>query len=158
MFYLFYVFITQFLSLLKLVWFFILFYLHIKTNITSQKQPYCRLAEKLAPRNVSHDDRKLEKIGALFITVLWTWCIDIDCVVCRLNYLLAGGLHPVGFHVLNIGLHCVISALMIDVFTILIAGFASDGKAKRLAHFPKASVLAALFFAAHPVHTESVSR
>lgn len=59
---------------------------------------------------------------------------------------------------LNIGLHCVISALMVDVFTILIAGFACDGKAKRLAHFPKASVLAALLFAAHPVHTESVSR
>lgn len=81
-----------------------------------------------------------------------------DCVVCRLNYLLAGGLHPVGFHVLNIGLHCVISALMIDVFAILIAGLACEGKAKRSAHVPKASVLAALFFAAHPVHTESVSR
>ncbi|KAF4087339.1 hypothetical protein AMELA_G00094670 [Ameiurus melas] len=34
----------------------------------------------------------------------------------RLNYLLAGGLHPSGFHVLNIGLHCVISAFMIDVY------------------------------------------
>lgn len=63
-----------------------------------------------------------------------------------------------GFHVLNIGLHCVISALMIDVFAILIAGLACEGKAKRSAHVPKASVLAALFFAAHPVHTESVSR
>ncbi|KAK2850250.1 hypothetical protein Q7C36_009033 [Tachysurus vachellii] len=75
----------------------------------------------------------------------------------RLNYLLAGGLHPVGFHVLNIGLHCVISALMIDVFAILIAGLACNGKDKRPAHLPKASVLAALFFAAHPVHTESVA-
>lgn len=75
----------------------------------------------------------------------------------RLNYLLAGGLHPVGFHVLNIGLHCVISALMIDVFAILIAGLACDGKAKRLAQLPTASVLAALFFATHPVHTESVA-
>lgn len=65
-----------------------------------------------------------------------------------------------GFHVLNIGFHCVISALMIDVFAVLIAGLGCDGKAmgKRLAQFPKASVLAALFFAAHPVHTESVSR
>lgn len=59
---------------------------------------------------------------------------------------------------LNIGLHCVISALMIDVFAILIAGLACDGKAKRLTHLPKASVLAALFFAAHPIHTESVSK
>lgn len=59
---------------------------------------------------------------------------------------------------LNIGLHCVISVLMIDVFAILIAGLACDGKAKKLAHLPKASVLAALLFAAHPVHTESVSK
>lgn len=63
-----------------------------------------------------------------------------------------------GFHVLNISLHCVISALMIDVFAILIAGSACEGKEKRLAHLPRASVLAALFFAAHPVHTESVSK
>uniref|UniRef100_A0A3B1KAC8 dolichyl-phosphate-mannose--protein mannosyltransferase n=1 Tax=Astyanax mexicanus TaxID=7994 RepID=A0A3B1KAC8_ASTMX len=75
----------------------------------------------------------------------------------RLNYLLAGGLYPVGFHVLNIGLHCVISALMIDVFATLIGGLACDGTAKRLGHVPKASLLAALFFAAHPVHTESVA-
>lgn len=78
--------------------------------------------------------------------------------MCRLNYLLAGGLHPVGFHVLNISLHCVISVLMIDVFAILIAGLACDGKSKKLAHLPKASVLAALLFASHPVHTESVSK
>ncbi|XP_037395369.1 protein O-mannosyl-transferase TMTC4 isoform X3 [Pygocentrus nattereri] len=75
----------------------------------------------------------------------------------RLNYLLAGGLHPVGFHMLNIGLHCIISALMIDVFAILIGGLACDEKATRLAHVPKASLLAALFFAVHPVHTESVA-
>lgn len=75
----------------------------------------------------------------------------------RLNYLLAGGLYPVGFHMLNISLHCVISALMIDVFAILIGGLACDGTARRLTHVPKASLLAALFFAAHPVHTESVA-
>lgn len=77
---------------------------------------------------------------------------------CRLNYLLAGGLHPVGFHVLNIILHAVISALMIDVFAILIGGLAYDEKGRMLNHAPKTSQLAALFFAAHPVHTESVSR
>ena len=77
---------------------------------------------------------------------------------CRLNYLLAGGLHPVGFHVLNIILHAVISALMIDMFAILIGGLAYDEKDRMLNHAPKTSLLAALFFAAHPVHTESVSR
>ncbi|XP_005733994.1 protein O-mannosyl-transferase TMTC4 [Pundamilia nyererei] len=76
----------------------------------------------------------------------------------RLNYLVAGGLHPVGFHVLNIILHAVISALMIDVFAVLIGGLAYDEKGRILNHAPKTSLLAAIFFAAHPVHTESVSR
>lgn len=71
---------------------------------------------------------------------------------------MAGGLHPVGFHVLNIGLHSLISALMIDMFSVLIGGLAYDGNGNRLNHAPKASLLAGLLFAAHPVHTESVSR
>ncbi|XP_056321437.1 protein O-mannosyl-transferase TMTC4 isoform X1 [Danio aesculapii] len=75
----------------------------------------------------------------------------------RINYLLAGGLHPVGFHVLNVALHCIISVLMIDVFAILIGGPVQDGKGAKLSLPPKASFLAALFFAAHPVHTESVA-
>lgn len=76
----------------------------------------------------------------------------------RINYLLAGGLHPIGFHTLNVALHCVISMLMIDVFAILIGGLVHDGRGAKLNLSPKASFLAALFFAAHPVHTESVSR
>ncbi|XP_067111249.1 protein O-mannosyl-transferase TMTC4 isoform X3 [Osmerus mordax] len=75
----------------------------------------------------------------------------------RLNYLVAGGLHPVGFHVLNIVLHAVISALMIDVFDILIGGLAYDGEGRRLYQAPKTSLLAALLFGVHPVHTESVA-
>uniref|UniRef100_A0A673KYS8 dolichyl-phosphate-mannose--protein mannosyltransferase n=1 Tax=Sinocyclocheilus rhinocerous TaxID=307959 RepID=A0A673KYS8_9TELE len=75
----------------------------------------------------------------------------------RINYLLAGGLHPIGFHVLNVALHCVISVLMIDVFAILIGGLVHDGRGVKLNLSPKASFLAALFFAAHPVHTESVA-
>uniref|UniRef100_A0AAY4EF07 Dolichyl-phosphate-mannose--protein mannosyltransferase n=1 Tax=Denticeps clupeoides TaxID=299321 RepID=A0AAY4EF07_9TELE len=75
----------------------------------------------------------------------------------RMNYLLAGGLHPVGFHVLNIALHCVISALMIDVFAILIGGLTYDSKGRRLNQVPRSSLLAALLFAVHPVHTESVA-
>uniref|UniRef100_A0A8C2CUI4 dolichyl-phosphate-mannose--protein mannosyltransferase n=1 Tax=Cyprinus carpio TaxID=7962 RepID=A0A8C2CUI4_CYPCA len=75
----------------------------------------------------------------------------------RINYLLAGGLHPIGFHVLNVALHCVISVLMIDVFAILIGGLVHDGRGAKLSLSPKASFLAALFFASHPVHTESVA-
>lgn len=77
--------------------------------------------------------------------------------VFRLNYLLAGGLHPVGFHVLNIVLHAVVSALMIDVFAILTGGLARDEKGGMLNCAPKTSLLASLLFATHPVHTESVS-
>ncbi|XP_061083229.1 protein O-mannosyl-transferase TMTC4 isoform X1 [Conger conger] len=75
----------------------------------------------------------------------------------RLNYFLAGGLHPVGFHVINIALHSAISVLMIDVFAVLIGGLAYDGNGRRLNQAPKASSLAALLFAVHPVHTESVA-
>uniref|UniRef100_A0A672I5U7 dolichyl-phosphate-mannose--protein mannosyltransferase n=1 Tax=Salarias fasciatus TaxID=181472 RepID=A0A672I5U7_SALFA len=73
----------------------------------------------------------------------------------RLNYLVAGGLHPVGFHVLNIVLHAVVSALMNDVFAILIGGLDHDEQGRTLNHAPKTSLLAAIFFAAHPIHTES---
>ncbi|XP_061580646.1 protein O-mannosyl-transferase TMTC4 [Cololabis saira] len=75
----------------------------------------------------------------------------------RLNYLVAGGLHPVGFHVLNIVLHAVISALMMDVFAVLIGGLAHDEGGRTLNLAPKTSFLAAVLFAAHPVHTESVA-
>lgn len=88
----------------------------------------------------------------LFLVILAVTCFP------RINYLLAGGLHPIGFHMLNVALHCVISVLMIDVFAILIGGLVHDGRGAKLNLCPKASFLAALFFAAHPVHTESVSR
>lgn len=47
---------------------------------------------------------------------------------------------------------------MIDMFSILIGGLDYDDKGRTLNHAPKTSLLAAIFFAAHPVHTESVSR
>lgn len=81
----------------------------------------------------------------------------LTVVTFRLNYLLVGGLHPVGFHVLNILLHAVISALMIDMFAILTGGLSYDEKGKIQNLAPKTSLLAALFFAVHPVHTESVA-
>ncbi|XP_051998289.1 protein O-mannosyl-transferase TMTC4-like isoform X4 [Xyrauchen texanus] len=77
--------------------------------------------------------------------------------ITRINYLLAGGLYPVGFHMLNITLHCLISVFMVDVFAILFGGPAQCGRGVILNLSPKASFLAALFFAAHPVHTESVA-
>ncbi|XP_062904450.1 protein O-mannosyl-transferase TMTC4 isoform X3 [Mobula hypostoma] len=75
----------------------------------------------------------------------------------RLNYLVAGGLHPIGFHVVNIALHSVISVMMLDVFSVLLGGRVHDERGKLLDKAPKASFLAALLFAVHPVHTESVA-
>ncbi|XP_072884904.1 protein O-mannosyl-transferase TMTC4 isoform X1 [Hemitrygon akajei] len=75
----------------------------------------------------------------------------------RLNYLVAGGLHPIGFHVVNIALHSVISVMMLDVFSVLLGGLVHDERGKLLNKAPKASFLAALLFAVHPVHTESVA-
>ncbi|CAG07292.1 unnamed protein product, partial [Tetraodon nigroviridis] len=75
----------------------------------------------------------------------------------RLNYLLAGGLNPSGFHVLNIILHAAVSALMFDVFAILTGGLAYDERGRMLNLAPKTSLLAGLLFAAHPIHTESVA-
>ncbi|KAM9319222.1 protein O-mannosyl-transferase TMTC4 [Gastrophryne carolinensis] len=74
----------------------------------------------------------------------------------RLNYSLAGGLHPIGFHVVNIILHCLVAILMLDVFSLLFSSWAAD-KLKKSIYAPKCALLSALFFAAHPVHTECVS-
>ena len=62
----------------------------------------------------------------------------------RLNYLL-GGLHPYGFHVVNVLLHLVATLL----FTYCC----------RTVIFRKSSsaLFAGLLFAVHPVHTEAVS-
>ncbi|XP_075056061.1 protein O-mannosyl-transferase TMTC4 isoform X2 [Mixophyes fleayi] len=73
----------------------------------------------------------------------------------RINYSLAGGLHPIGFHVGNIILHCVVSVLMFDVFSLLFGG--TSDKGKKIIYAPKAALLSALLFAVHPVHTECVA-
>ncbi|XP_058132437.1 protein O-mannosyl-transferase TMTC4 isoform X2 [Dasypus novemcinctus] len=75
----------------------------------------------------------------------------------RINYYLSGGFHPVGFHVVNILLHCGISVLMVDVFSVVFGGLQYTSKGRRLNLAPRASLLAALLFAVHPVHTECVA-
>ncbi|XP_071991603.1 protein O-mannosyl-transferase TMTC4 [Engystomops pustulosus] len=74
----------------------------------------------------------------------------------RISYALAGGLHPVGFHLINIILHCIVSVLMLDVFSLLFNGGTCD-KGKKIKYVPKAALLSALLFAVHPVHTECVA-
>ena len=61
------------------------------------------------------------------------------------------------FHVVNILLHGGISVLMVDVFSVLFGGLQYSSRGRRLNLAPRSSLLAALLFAAHPVHTECVS-
>nr|XP_005007211.1 transmembrane and TPR repeat-containing protein 4 isoform X3 [Cavia porcellus] len=75
----------------------------------------------------------------------------------RLNYYLSGGFHPAGFHVVNILLHGGVSVLMVDVFSVLFGGLQFTSKGQRAHLAPRASFLAALLFAVHPVHTECVA-
>ncbi|XP_066524485.1 protein O-mannosyl-transferase TMTC2 [Hoplias malabaricus] len=61
----------------------------------------------------------------------------------RLNYVL-GGLNPWGYHLLNVALHCCVTALFAAFCRLLIGGGCW-------------SLLAGLLFASHPIHTEAVS-
>ncbi|XP_045139720.1 protein O-mannosyl-transferase TMTC4 isoform X2 [Echinops telfairi] len=75
----------------------------------------------------------------------------------RMNYYWSGGFHPMGFHVVNLLLHSGISVLLVDVFSVLLGGLQYTSKGRRLNLAPRASLLAALLFSVHPVHTECVA-
>lgn len=70
----------------------------------------------------------------------------------RWNYWLAGGLHPWGFHFVNVILHAVVSSLSLLVFNeVFKEGQTKGGKVSKM------GFLCALLFTIHPIHTESVS-
>uniref|UniRef100_A0A4W2GY87 dolichyl-phosphate-mannose--protein mannosyltransferase n=1 Tax=Bos indicus x Bos taurus TaxID=30522 RepID=A0A4W2GY87_BOBOX len=75
----------------------------------------------------------------------------------RMNYYLSGGFHPVSFHVVNIALHGGVCVLLVDVFSVLFGGLQYTSRGRRLNLAPRSSLLAALLFAVHPVHTECVA-
>lgn len=70
-------------------------------------------------------------------------------ILSRLNYLVSG-LQPFSFHVVNIILHGIVSALILKVMGIVLTKILED-------EAPKTAFLSALLFAVHPIHTESVS-
>ncbi|XP_033699583.1 protein O-mannosyl-transferase TMTC4 isoform X2 [Tursiops truncatus] len=78
----------------------------------------------------------------------------LTVLVFRMNCYLSGGFHPLSFHVVNILLHSGISILLVDVFSVLFGGLQYTSKGRRLNLAPRSSLLAALLFAVHPVHTE----
>lgn len=64
----------------------------------------------------------------------------------RLNYLF-GGLHPWGYHLVNVLLHCFATFLLIRVARLILPKTKSNiGEA-----------VSGLLFAAHPIHTEAVA-
>ncbi|KAK6633963.1 hypothetical protein RUM44_004570 [Polyplax serrata] len=63
----------------------------------------------------------------------------------RWNYAAVGGLHPRGFHLVNIALHILISFLIWSVSLIIL------GKNKLFIGF-----LASVLFSVHPIHSEAV--
>ncbi|XP_031568879.1 protein O-mannosyl-transferase TMTC4-like [Actinia tenebrosa] len=70
----------------------------------------------------------------------------------RWNYWLAGGLHPWGFHFVNVILHAVVSCLSLLVFNEVFSEKQTQG-----GKVSKTGFLCALLFTIHPIHTESVA-
>lgn len=70
----------------------------------------------------------------------------------RLNFWLSGGLEPLGFHLVNVCLHVAVSLLYLHTCTIICA----HAREKQSLHETLTPTIAALLFAVHPVHTESV--
>eukprot|EP00057_Strongylocentrotus_purpuratus_P016302 XP_011670776.1 PREDICTED: transmembrane and TPR repeat-containing protein 4 [Strongylocentrotus purpuratus] len=76
----------------------------------------------------------------------------------RINYF-AGGLHPWGFHLVNILLHATVSVLVLPVSSALLTVVTDVGKGgdEGFLECPRASLLCAILFAVHPIHTENVA-
>ena len=71
----------------------------------------------------------------------------------RLNFWLAGGLQPYSFHFVNVCLHVAVSVLYFHTCTIICV----CAREKQSLHETLLTpLIAALLFAVHPIHTESV--
>ena len=74
----------------------------------------------------------------------------------RLNYWTAGGYNAVGFHLVNIILHVFNCILSLRVFSVIFGGISVSKQGKKVFSSPRASFLASILFAVHPIHTENV--
>lgn len=75
----------------------------------------------------------------------------------KLNYYFAEGLHPWGFHFVNIAVHTMVCVLFLFVFDIIFGTVDGHYDISFKMKSPRASLLTSLYFTSHPVHTESVS-
>ncbi|XP_046569570.1 protein O-mannosyl-transferase TMTC4-like [Haliotis rubra] len=106
-------------------------------------------------------------LTAIFSHDFWGQLLDekshksyrpITVMTYRWNYAWAGGLHPRGFHVVNIVLHGLVSIIFLAVFSVLMSGYQVDQESARpVFASPRAALLCAVLFAVHPIHTESVA-
>lgn len=70
----------------------------------------------------------------------------------RWNFFLSGGLFPMGFHIVNVILHGIVSLVFLSAFSVLLSHHLNSSTSNS-----KAAFLCAVLFAVHPVHSESVS-
>jgi len=117
--------------------------------ITVPALPLCMLQFKADTQEQTQFVCSTEELAA--------WC-HCGLGMCRLSYWIAGGLYATGFHIVNIFLHGVVSITFLFFVSFILGdgqSYSSDG------HFlfphPNTSLLAAVLFAIHPIHTESVS-
>lgn len=73
----------------------------------------------------------------------------LTIITFRWNYWLAGGLHPFGFHLVNVLLHAAASMLYLEVCSKLLNGYQKK--------ITSSAFLAAFLFSVHPAHVENVS-
>ncbi|EDO43484.1 predicted protein [Nematostella vectensis] len=109
------------------------------------------------------DLRPEAPIWTLFIHDFWGGKLDsneshksyrpLTVLTFRLNYWLANGYHPWGFHFVNVVLHAVVSMLSLRIYAV----FFEDRVRMKTGQVSQASFLCSLIFAVHPVHTESVA-
>ncbi|KAG1660756.1 Transmembrane and TPR repeat-containing protein 4 [Nymphon striatum] len=78
----------------------------------------------------------------------------------RLNHWLHGSLEPHVFHLANIILHALVCVLVIPLFATVLSTSCKSRNFSFIDAYrcsPRASLLCAILFATHPIHTESVA-
>lgn len=73
----------------------------------------------------------------------------ITVLTFRWNYFI-GGLNPIGYHLVNVLLHSLVSVLFLNFCTRIFHGYLT-------LQTSSLSLLCGLFFAVHPIHTEAVA-
>lgn len=116
------------------------------SNVSSWNSFNTELTEWFSMLSVpSLAEWKLEKCR---LVIIFQLCFCNNVIFCpRWNYWLAGGLHPRGFHLMNVALHAIVSMLSLAIFNLLLGGDSH-----------RAALLASVLFAVHPIHAEAVSK